>query len=621
MKFTGFASGCVGKALTVVLCIILGMVLALGGIALTGYLILTKDGMMGTVSDQAKKAGVELDFDDDVKAMSVLAWGQEVMAAVGDMSKNTIGSLEKLIGMSIISDTIEDVIGVQASVVKESTLDGLGKTVSNNLTITNAKEKFGIEFPDMPIFSDSDFLASPLASAFGEFDNYALGDVINIDGDSNSVLLELKDVAIKDIGSSSTDSTIKSMLLCQLMTIDDSANMTLKALKYSSIESQYERNEDGSIKEDEEGNKIYKTKTITEIQDGTEVEKTVPLKGINDTIDELYVKDVVEITEDGAVVLRKMRTPTEEETAAGKAHLFGTEDLLVKDLGGEKVTAIIDSTTIGELIEIHEADDPDAGVTKSEPILIALKDVTVDGLNDKMQTLRLDEIFEADSLADGALSLIPPETVLSGIPSAVTAAMTNSTTATLAGKSLISADSLSNIGSMPVEQQAFIYNSDLGAMLSGIIDFIADPISTEGTVPSINYYHIAPEQKTISDAAFSSITAFVAAYAQYDSLTFSNSTVSVTVSETDDAAFYDESASCYVVPMFNVKSTGTTISVTGGTVKLASFDVDEAGSYYLTDGKYALNRNQYGFAYAGGSSTLLDAAYDTLITYRYTTNY
>lgn len=600
MKFTGFASGCIGKALTVILCIILGMVLAVGGIALTGYLVLNKEGMMGTISDKTEGTDFKLEFNDTVKEMSILQWGTELMAKLSDMSAINIGEMESLIGLTIISDTIEDVIGVDASIIRNSTLDNLGSTVSNNLTILNAQDKFGIQFPDMPVFQDAGFLASPLASAFGEFDSYKLGDVITIDGNSNTVLQELKDVAIKDIGGATTDDTIKSMLLCQLMNIGDESNMTLKALKYSCIESQYEVDENGEFVLDESGNKVYKTKEITETVDGTEVKKTVPLRGINETIDGLYVKDVVEITENGAVVLRKMRTPTQEEIDQGKANLFGTEDLLVKDLGGSKVSDIIDATTIGELIEIHEEDGPNGEYEKSEPILIALKDVNIAGLNGKISTLRLDEIFERDSLNSGALSLIPPDTVLSGIPAAMTSAMTNSTTATLVGKGLIGEDKMTNIHQMPHEQQAFIYNSDMGTMLAGIIDFIADPITVNEMLPSVNYYHIAPEEKTIATSTFNSLTDFVAAYKQYDSIMLASS-VTIDIDVITDAQYYNEELGCYLIPMFNLKS-ATVITVNDGTAKLA---------VYTEEGM--LNRNQYGYAYAVAGATLLEMGYDTLI--------
>lgn len=602
MKFTGFAGGCVGKALLVILCILLGVVLTLGGLAVGGYIVLTKDGMVGTISDQVEKnTSVELAFDDSVKAMSVMDWGKEILAAVSDMSSKEIGALEKLIGVSIISNTIEEVIGVDAEVVKTSTLDKLGETVSNNLTINNAKDKFGIEFPDMPIFFDAEFLASPLATAFSDFESYTLGEVIEITDESNAVLRELKDVAIKDIGAASTDTTIKSMFLCELITINDDSNMTLKALKYSSIESQYELDENGEIKLDEYGNPIYKTKEITEVVGGVTVTNTYPLRGLNETIDALYVKDVVNITEDSAVVLRKMRLPTEEEIAAGKADLFGTEDLLVNELGSAKVTEIVQNTKIGEIIDIYEADDPEAGVTKSEPILIALKDVSINGLNDRLKTLGLNEIFDETELESGALSLIPADTTLNEIPSAVTAAMTNSTTATLAGKGIISEDTFTNISSLQKEQQAFIYNSNVSGMLGGVIDFIADPIIytydptgeiITGATP--NYGVVSPDEAEISVTVFDSLTDFVNAYSQYNTLNF-GSAVTVNVNEAADGAFYNEETGCYLIPLFNIGS--GSVNFAGGTVKTAIYETG--------DGGLILSANQYGYAYSYDESVSL----------------
>lgn len=602
MKFTGFAGGCVGKALLVILCILLGVVLTLGGLAVGGYIVLTKDGMVGTISDQVEKnTSVELAFDDSVKAMSVMDWGKEILAAVSDMSSKEIGALEKLIGVSIISNTIEEVIGVEAEVVKTSTLDKLGETVSNNLTINNAKDKFGIEFPDMPIFADAEFLASPLATAFSDFESYTLGEVIEITDESNAVLRELKDVAIKDIGAASTDTTIKSMFLCELITINDDSNMTLKALKYSSIESQYELDENGEIKLDEYGNPIYKTKEITEVVGGVTVTNTYPLRGLNETIDALYVKDVVNITEDSAVVLRKMRLPTEEEIAAGKAELFGTEDLLVNELGSAKVTEIVQNTKIGEIIDIYEADDPEAGVTKSEPILIALKDVSINGLNDRLKTLGLNEIFDETELESGALSLIPADTTLNEIPSAVTAAMTNSTTATLAGKGIISEDTFTNISSLQKEQQAFIYNSNVSGMLGGVIDFIADPIIytydptgeiITGATP--NYGVVSPDEAEISVTVFDSLTEFVNAYSQYNTLNF-GSAVTVNVNEAADGAFYNEETGCYLIPLFNIGS--GSVNFAGGTVKTAIYETGDSG--------LILSANQYGYAYSYDESVSL----------------
>ncbi len=603
MKFTGFAASCIGKILLVVLCLVLGGVLTLGGLALGVYVTVTQEGGVGTISDYASDAGIEFKFDDEIREMSVLAWVTEVIGAIGELSTSEIGSLERLLGTDLISSTIEDVLGVDAELIAASTLDGLGETVSNNLSVASVRDKFGIDFPDMPIFRNDNFLSSPLSSAFGSFDEYKLGEILEITDESNTVLRELSGVAVKDIGAASTDETIKSMLLCQLMDIDDDSNKTLQALKYSCIESQYVLDISGGVKVDENGRKVYKTKTIKE--DGET--KTVELIGINDMIDTLYVKDVVDITDDSAVVLRKMRKATEEEIAEGKANMYGSEDLLLNDLAGGKVTEIINDTKIGELVDIVET-----GENKSEPILIALKDTTVKTLNNRIKTLALSDLFEEEDLDGGALGLIPSTTTIDGIPSALTNVVTNATTATFVAKNLIAEDDLKDIDKLNKEQQAFIYNNNIGGMVSSMIDFIGDPIDRTklslGVDAAINYHYIEPEQVTVTSTEFTSLSDFVECYLQYSSVSFIDGEalplVTVSVDADKDAAFYDAENDRYLIPLFNVK-TATELRFEGGTVQVAVYDVK--------DGGMELSHNQYGYYYAATGAVHAEKGFDAFI--------
>ena len=611
MKFTGFASGCFGKVLLIILCIVVGMALSLGGIALGGYIVLTRQGMMGKIEDTIGSDGFK--FEEEVREMSVMEWGMELMAAIANLSDNTIGSLEGLLGMSIISDTIEDAMGVSADIIRSSTISELGKTVSNNLSINIAKEKFGINFPDMPIFSDPAFLAKPLSTAFGDFNSYTLDQVIEITDDSNAVLRELRKVSIADLGGSATNEVINSMFLCELMTITDESSMTLRALKYASITSTYEYDVNGEILTDDDGNPVYKMKTFTETVNGTKVEREMPLKGINDCINSLYIKDVVEITETSNVILRKMRTPTEEEIADGKAELFGTEDLLVTELGGGRVNEIVDSTEIGELITIHEEDDPDGNYTKSEPIMIALKYTAIGDLNNKMKELRLNEIFAEEKLADGALSLIDPETTLPNIPSAMTAAMTGANVAALEGKGIIAKESFQNVGNMKPEQKAFIYNSSLSDLIKGVIDFIANPV--DGGTGAVNYSLITPKTTVLSSTTFASITDFVNSYNQYDIVDFGNNRITVNIDSEQDAIFYSEEKGAYLIPLFSAKN-WIGINFGGETAYFAVYDVTVGEDMSKT---YTLSRNQYGYAfYIDGpdSTPLPTAAFDGITVER-----
>lgn len=570
MKFTGFSSGCVGKALTVILCILLGMIIAIGGEALAGYILLTRDGMVGYVADKVNGDSEKptLVFDDETKSKSILAWGQEIMTAVGDLSNQEIGSLEKLIGMSIISDTVSDAMGVDAEKIKASTLHNIGETVSNNLTLNTAQDKFKIALPkDIPLFSDEEFLAKPLSKAFEGFTDHKLSDFINVTDDTNSVLKELSGVSISELQGKAGDEKIKSMCLGQIMTIDASSSKILKALKDCCIESQWT----------DETKTAYKTKEITEIIDGEKVTRTVELMGINERIETLLVSEVVDINDDSNVILRKMRD----------------EGLKITELGGKKVTDLVNDTKIGEIITINTE-----GADKSEPIMIALKDVKISGLNDKMKTLKINEIFAEEKLATGALSLIPADTVISDIPSEMTKIMQSATTATLKGKGLINADlsTLDNPSKFKKEQKAFILNSNVGQMMEGLIEFVADPIDTTVIQPKPKYSHIAPDQRTINETSFSSLTAFVAAYRQFETVTFA-SDVTVTIDAAADAGLLKEigGVEYYCIPVFNgIADTAVTITFNGGDVRLAVYDTatDAEGNVTRT-----LSRSQYAYAY------------------------
>lgn len=316
MKFSGFMNGCSGKILTIVLSVILGVVLTLGGIVGGGYYILSSKGMLQKAEDMAKDRGIAVDFDDEVAQGTILDWGKQLLAAFQNTEGSTIGALEKLIGVSILSNTLSQMLGIQPEIFKESTIGDVGSTVSANLTMSIAKDKFGITFPDMPIFADEEFLAKPIGEAFGDFDNYKLGDVINIDANAHAALKALSDTPINQIGSEAAKEKINSLSLCELMTIDDNASSTLKALKYNTIDSSYEYVEGtDQILTDANGRYVYKTKTLTIVDpDDNSVSKiTVEMQGISDRLKELKVAEVIEITPASNAVLRRMRTATTGE--------------------------------------------------------------------------------------------------------------------------------------------------------------------------------------------------------------------------------------------------------------------------------------------------------------------
>ncbi len=743
MKFSGFSSGCIGKALLIICCLLLGVVLAIGGEALAGYLILTQDGMVGKIADTVNPVEGEgepiLNFTEEVKSMSVLEWGSEILGAVGDLSNNEIGTIESLIGISIISDTVSDMLGLDPEVVKGSTLENVGETISTNLTLNNAVDKFGIELPaDMPLFSNEEFLNSPLATAFEDITKYTIGDFIDIGAESNAVLAEMSSIAISDLGGSTADEKIKSMFLCQIMNIDDTSEDILQSLKYCCIESQWT----------DDTHTAYKTKTITEIVDGVEVENTYELIGINEKINDLKFGDVIEvtdesepilitlkdkkineindvmseikigevvdITDDSNIILKKMKELGVSELGGAKVTeiINGTlleelieidnnsniilqkmAELTVGELGGEKVNQIIDGTLIAELVEITDDSnvilrkmklqeltvsqlggsavndivnstkigeiitigidsEPIMQVLKdteiqnlnakvatlkisdvvkidtsshiilqkmatydgngllvkelgglkvtaivndtkigeliaiditSEPIMQALKDTKIGELNTRMGEITISDIFKEEDIKTGALSLIPADTTITNIPSAVTDVMQSATTATMIGNGLIDSDltALDEAGfDDKKDQKAFILNSNVGEMMQGVVNFIETPlIQTEPGNPltiAPNYGLIAPRHDPVSATSFSSLTDFVAAYSQYNTVEFANS-VTVTVDADLDAQFYNAESGEYNIPVFNGIADAEVTLTFSETVKLAVYEETATG--------------------------------------------
>ena len=277
MKFQG---SLIGKVFLILLCLILGIVIAVGGEVGAIYYILTKS----TVADVGDKLSSvlpgdqNLEFDDEVKNMTVLDWGKDLINMVGNMDTTTVGQLEGMIGTSAVSKALYEIIGVDTVTVKAATFSGLGEAISGSLTLGTVSDKFNIALPDMPLFSDTEFMNEPLTTAFegltdkqlkqfinmnegetnavllkmqnltiSELGTSALTDTINemkleeiIDieeGRSNAVLVALRSTTVGELGGENADSIVNSLFLSEIMTIDDSSEQILQALKYSTLGS------------------------------------------------------------------------------------------------------------------------------------------------------------------------------------------------------------------------------------------------------------------------------------------------------------------------------------------------------------------------------------------------
>lgn len=135
----------------IVVGIIIGILIFVLAVGVAVYIVLTGEGMVGKIDDAVD----EINFSDDVRALSLLAYLNQAVAGVQNIGEKAIGEVEKLIGTDGISVAIADTVGVSAGVIKTSSLSGLGETLSSNLTLSGMSDSFGIALPsDIPLFQN-----------------------------------------------------------------------------------------------------------------------------------------------------------------------------------------------------------------------------------------------------------------------------------------------------------------------------------------------------------------------------------------------------------------------------------------------------------------------------------
>lgn len=668
MRFTNFASGCLGKVFSALLCVLLGVVLTVGGVALGGYVVLTREGMLGTLEKTAQDSGLPIDFDDDYESWTLLEWGTELFATVKDLNSVNIGTFEKVLGYAVLSTMIEEAMGVSKDIVKESTISALGETIADNLTLNLAQDKFGIEYPSLPIFSDSTFLSQPLATAFKSLDNYELRSLVSIDDNSSvllkniadikigelsdsdsgldsringmklgevieiteesshGVLYKLKDVAIGQLGGAEGTDKINSLALQDVMDIESPENggtKILYALRNASLVTRVARYGVGDPIIDANGNEVVDAESGkplyyeagSEVPDGnggtytaevgdivydstdnevkilgvSDMIKTMPLKNLVNTgtskvwgylgeftidglgvaVDNMCIGDAVEITASSHAVLRKMRTYNPEIDDAADEDKFGTENIKVSEIG-TKLPEIIKTLTIGEIITIDES--------TSEPLLIAIKDTSVDGLNTKISTLTVAEVFRPSVYQTGALSLISPDTRLTSISSEITAKMTVARIAQLRKAGLIQGNMTGS-----AEILATVLNQTLKDMFEGYIDALNGTPSS--AIPKRIYLDGAVTEITADDIA--AITDF----AEGATLVLG---ADVTISGSFNV-------------MFNIMTNGFELTIAEGTTFAAAPDGENlpGGYMFISNSAHAADPIDGGAAVDAGGKVLV----------------
>lgn len=418
-----FQSSVVGKIILILLCLLLGVIIAVGGEVGAVYYILTKttvNDLAGRVSP-ALPENTKLEFDEETGKMTVLNWGRELISTVGNMSTATVGQLEGMIGTSVVSNALYEIIGADKETVKASTFGGLGEAISSSLTLNTVSEKFKIELPDMPLFSDSEFMNEPLTTAFASLTDKELKQFVKMEeGKTNTVLLKMQDLTLKDLGTEKLTETINdirlneiidiqegvsnavlvalqnttvgelggsgasdivnSLFLCEIMDINDSSEQIMKALKFATIGSK-------TIKMDKDmakaGDIAYRA------SDDYTYSATYEADGYT------YI-----YAEDGTpyVLMEKNGEPV-YDPVTNEYTLYETK-YFEKDGEGKYRPIIGVNDTIGTL-KIKDVMD-----TTDSRIMQSLSESTLDSLGNDINKLFLDEIMEIDATSSKTIQAL-----------------------------------------------------------------------------------------------------------------------------------------------------------------------------------------------------------------------
>ncbi len=361
-----------------------------------GYMLLTKDGMMKTV-EESVGSSVGMDLNEEQENLSILEYGKGILDIVGNLSTTPIKDIEGKVGINKISATISDALGIDASVVGESSLSNLGATVTDNLTMTIMQEKFEIELPDLPLFQDEEFLSKPVSEAFGDLDQNTLDSFIEVvyeedateENPASSVLMQkLGKKTMKEV-SEDMDAIIQDIAIGEVMEIGEDSTSVLKYLKDTKIGEL-----DGAIKEMTIGDAIEIGEDSTEV---LKYLKDKKLDEIDGAIKDMTIGDAMKIGEDSSKVLKYLQNKTLDELdTAIKEMTIGD----AVDTEGNKILTFLSTSTLDGLgAKIDAMTIADAiDIPADNKVLNFLADSTLNGLSAKIDMMT---IGDAVDIQDG----------------------------------------------------------------------------------------------------------------------------------------------------------------------------------------------------------------------------
>lgn len=438
----------------IVVGIIIGILIFVLAVGVAVYIVLTGEGMVGKIDDAVD----EINFSDDVRALSLLAYLNQAVAGVQNIGDKAIGEVEKLIGTDGISVAIADTVGVSAGVIKTSSLSGLGETLSSNLTLSGMSDSFGIALPsDIPLFQNDEFLSEPVSDAFGSIDGYTLDSFIEVVYDdeatadnpaSGGLLQNLGKLPLSEL-SSEMDSIIDNTYITDVLDVDESSSEIMKYLasggeggnpvKIGELDGAVnDMKISNAVEIGDDASPVLKylrdcKLTITDADGNVTVEIGASLSNINEAIKQMTIGDAVEIASTSSRVLQYMKDFKLDELDAGikamtiadaiainedsHAVINAIADLTLDDLSrGDILQSKLDTLRLGQVITVTET---------SPKILKALQYSRLGTLGEAVDRLEMQDVFE--NIDSGVLSLISPTTLIDDIPDALTAAIQNTT--------------------------------------------------------------------------------------------------------------------------------------------------------------------------------------------------
>lgn len=436
--------------------IIIGILIIVLAVGVGGYVILTQEGMVGTIDDAVD----EVSFEDEYRELSLLAFLDKAMAALGDLENKSIGEVEKIVGTDGISATIADSVGVSQGIIKTSALSNLGNSLSSNLNLAGMSDTFGIALPDdIPLFQNDDFLNEPVTEAFGSLDDYTLDSFIEVIYEdeatadkpaSSGLLRNLGGMKLSEL-SSGMDEIIDNTYITDILDVDENSSEIMKYLASGGEGGNPVKvgELDGAVNDMKISNAVEIGSdaspvlkylrdcelTITAEDGTTTVEIGASLNNINEAIKQMTIDDAVEIASGSSMALQYMKDFKLDELDAGiksmkisdavaindnsHAVIRAIKDLTLDELGdGDALQSKIDTLRLGEVITLQES---------SPKILKALQYSRLGNLDYAVDNLEMQDIFEDDKLDSGLLALVDPTTKLDDIPDAFEKAVQQTT--------------------------------------------------------------------------------------------------------------------------------------------------------------------------------------------------